>query len=135
MKLRPSGAILAPFYLALPEASAPQNEFPDAGLGGKLLARETSTTLLTPGALWVTGSCDAEISPMAIYRAMELSVTPWRAKAARVRAEGGCVNRHSPVAVLAHSSEVLPYAPSPTKRVVARLLSLFYAAYCSLMVA
>ena len=57
--------------------------------------------LLTPGALWVTGSCDTETSSLAIYRAMKLSVTLWRAKAARVRAEGGCANRHLPGAVLA----------------------------------
>ena len=82
------------------------NEFPDAGLGGKLPARELSAMLLTPGALWVTGSCDTETSSVAIYRAMKLSVTLWRAKAARVRAEGGCANRHSPGAVLAQFSEV-----------------------------
>ena len=91
--------------------------------------------LLTPGALWVTGSCDAETSSVAIYRAMKLSVTLWRAKAARVRAEGGCANRHSPGAVLAQFSEVLPYAPCPAKRLPSHLSSLLYHAYYLLMVA
>ena len=66
------------------------NEFPDAGLGGELPTRELSAMLLTPDTLWVTGSCDTETSSMAIYRATKLLVTLWRAKAARVRAEGGC---------------------------------------------
>ena len=58
-----------------------------------------------PRRPWATGSCNTETSSVATYRAMKLLVTSWRAKAARVRAEGGCANRPSPGAVLAQFSE------------------------------
>ena len=59
------------------------------------------TALLTPGALEATGRFGIETSPMASYRATELSGMLWHAKAALMRAEGGCMNRHLSVAILA----------------------------------
>ena len=59
------------------------------------------TALLAPGALEATRRFGIETSPMASYRATELSGMLWHAKAARMRAEGGCTNRHPSVAILA----------------------------------
>ena len=82
-------------------------------------------TLLTPVALG-NGELRYRDVFSGHYGAPKLSVTLWRAKAARVRAEGGCANRHSPGAVSALLQGSLSLVePRPSFRKRCRIFFLY----------